>query len=119
MKLKSTLLSILLLACVSANAEGIAYQFNGNTLKDGDTVVVNAAADDFGAISASTNDATNKLVLANLTANATVSASLDILDNPTGATFMWCMGTDCTAPTKAHTEKTGIKATGTTLNTQF
>ena len=82
-------------------AQGFEFQYQGESLPDGATVIIAAEEDLFGDMSCETNNAmdpTNGLML-KLLSGMTVSATatLEITYNSlNGAALQWCMGGECT-----------------------
>ena len=82
-------------------AQGFEFQFQGESLTDGATVIIAAEEDLFGDLSCETNNAMNPtdgLMLKLLTGTtATGSAKLEITQNTLDAEMLqWCMGGACT-----------------------
>lgn len=82
-------------------AQGFEFQYHGESLADGETVIVVAEEDIFGDLSCETNSAMNPtdglmLKLLNST-TAAASATLEISYNTLDAEMLqWCMGGACT-----------------------
>ena len=90
-----------LMAALTSWAQGFEFQYQGESLPDGATVIIAAEEDLFGDMSCETNNAmdpTNGLML-KLLSGMTVSATatLEITYNSlNGAALQWCMGGECT-----------------------
>lgn len=91
-----------MLVALSSWAQGFAFQYQGQILPDGETVVIAAEEDLFGDLSCETNNPltpNDGLVLRMLGGMATSgSATLQITSNslnPVGG-LQWCMGGACT-----------------------
>lgn len=91
-----------LMAALSSWAQGFEFQYQGQSLADGATVIIVAEEDLFGDLSCETNSAMNPndglmLKLLNGT-TATGSAVLEITHNTLDAEMLqWCMGGACTS----------------------
>lgn len=101
MKKKILTLCFGLMAALSSWAQGFVFQFHGESLADGETVIIAAEEDLFGDMSCETNNAMNPndgLVLKLLNgASAPATATLEITSNSLNAYMLqWCMGGDCT-----------------------
>lgn len=90
---KITTLIVALVAVLSLQAQGFVFQFQGEDLTDGETVVITAQEDLFGDLSCETSG----LVLTLLRGTtATVTATLEVTSNSLNATALqWCMGGNC------------------------
>ena len=90
---KITTLIVALVAVLSLQAQGFVFQFQGEDLTDGETVVITAQEDLFGDLSCETSS----LVLTLLRGiTATVTATLEVTSNSLNATALqWCMGGNC------------------------
>lgn len=91
----------MLAAALPPRAQGFVFQYHGQGLADGETVVVVAEEDVFGELSCETNSTANPSdglilkLLGSPTANA--SATLQISHNSLDAGMLqWCMGDECT-----------------------
>ena len=90
-----------LMVALTSWAQGFEFQYQGESLPDGATVIIAAEEDLFGDMSCETNNAmdpTNGLML-KLLSGMTVSATatLEITYNSlNGAALQWCMGGECT-----------------------
>jgi hypothetical protein len=90
-----------LMATLFAGAQGFVFQYQGESLADGETVIIAAEEDIFGDLSCETNSAMNPtdglmLKLLNST-SAGAAATLQITSNSLNADMLqWCMGGDCT-----------------------
>ena len=90
-----------LMAALTSWAQGFEFQYQGESLPDGASVIIAAEEDLFGDMSCETNNAmdpTNGLML-KLLSGMTVSATatLEITYNSlNGAALQWCMGGECT-----------------------
>lgn len=90
-----------LMATLFAGAQGFVFQYQGESLADGETVIIAAEEDLFGDLSCETNSALNPtgglmLKLLNGT-SAGATAILQITSNSLDADILqWCMGGDCT-----------------------
>lgn len=90
-----------LMTALSSGAQGFEFQYQGQSLADGETVIIAAEEDIFGELSCETNSMMNPadgLVMKLLSsATATASATLQINHNSLEAgALQWCMGGDCT-----------------------
>lgn len=94
-------LCFVLMAALSSWAQNFEFQFQGESLSDGETVIIAAEEDLFGDLSCETNNSmnpTNGLMLKLLNGTtATGSAILEITHNTLDAEMLqWCMGGACT-----------------------
>lgn len=94
-------LSSCLLTALAMQAQNFFFQYQGQKLADGETVIISAEEDLFGDLSCETNNLLNPddgLVLMSLNAMAvTVSATMQISHNTLDAEMLqWCMGGQCT-----------------------
>lgn len=94
-------LCIGLMAALTSWAQGFVFQYHGESLADGETVIIAAEEDLFGDLSCETNNAmkpTDGLMLKLLMGtSASASATLEIKYNTLNATgLQWCMGGNCT-----------------------
>ena len=94
-------LSFVLMAALSSWAQGFVFQYQGESLADGVTVIIAAEEDLFGDMSCETNNsmAPNDGLMLKLLSGSTVSATatLEITHNSlNGAALQWCMGGECT-----------------------
>ena len=90
-----------LMAALGTQAQGFEFQFHGQSLAEGETVVIAAEEDIFGELSCETNnmmDPTDGLMLKRLGGIATnATATLQITHNSLEQAFLqWCMGGECT-----------------------
>ena len=90
----------------TASAQDFAYQFNGETLDDGSTVVIEAGLDFFGDPECNTNpyDDNKRLTFKKLgsTLSSKGSATITIEQNSLGSdNKQWCMGGNCMSFTSA------------------
>ena len=90
-----------LMAALSSWAQGFVFQYHGENLAEGETVIIAAEEDMFGDMSCETNNAMNPTdgLMLKLLSGATVSATatLEITHNSLeGAALQWCMGGECT-----------------------
>ena len=82
-----------LVATLSIGAQGFVFQYQGENLPDGETVIIAAEEDLFGDLSCETGSLTLKLLRGT---TASVSATLQITSNTLNATVLqWCMGGNC------------------------
>ena len=82
---KITTLIVALVAVLSLQAQGFVFQFQGEDLTDGETVVITAQEDVFGDLSCETSS----LVLTLLRGTtATVTATLEVTSNSLNATAL-------------------------------
>ena len=82
-----------LVATLSVGAQGFVFQYQGEDLPDGETVIIAAEEDLFGDLSCETGSLTLKLLRGT---TASVSATLQITSNTLNATVLqWCMGGNC------------------------
>ena len=101
MLMKKIITLILSLTAVLASwAQGFVFQYQGQSLADGATVIIAAEEDLFGDLSCETNNPMNPddgLILKLLTTtSATASATLQISYNSLDANVLqWCMGDGC------------------------
>ena len=91
-----------IIAVLSSWAQSFEFQYQGESLADGDTVTISAEEDLFGDLSCETNNSmnpTNGLMLKLLNGTtATGSAILEITHNTLDAEMLqWCMGGACTS----------------------
>lgn len=91
-----------LLASLVAQAQGFVFQYQGQNLPDGETVIIAAEEDIFGELSCETNDLLDPdsgLVLKLLRGTSSpVTAVLQITHNSlNAASIQWCMGTECSS----------------------
>ena len=98
---KILILSIGLMVTLFTGAQGFVFQYQGENLADGATVIIAAEEDLFGDLSCETNNAMNPndgLVLKLLnSSSAGATATLQITSNSLDADMLqWCMGGDCT-----------------------
>lgn len=98
---KTITLCLCLLAGLVIRAQGFVFQYQGQNLADGETVIFTAEEDWFGELSCETNSATNPndgLMLKRLNSFATqASATMQITYNTLDAEILqWCMGGQCT-----------------------
>ena len=90
-----------LMAALSSWAQGFVFQYQGESLADGATVIIAAEEDIFGEMTCETNNPSNPndgliVRLLNGTA-APATATLEITYNAlNGAALQWCMGAECT-----------------------
>ena len=123
MKKKILTLCFGLMAALSSWAQGFVFQFHGESLADGATVVIAAEEDFFGDMSCETNNAVNPndglmLMLLNGT-SASATATLEITHNSlNGAALQWCMGGECT-PLRNQTSLTKQFTMGSSRMVQF
>lgn len=94
-------LTAFLATTLTSLAQGFVFQHKGETLADGETVIIAAEEDWFGDLSCETNNVMNPadgLVLKSLVAMpVTVSATLGIVYNDLAPqNLQWCMGGECT-----------------------
>jgi len=99
---KISTLCLGLMAALSSWAQGFEFQFQGESLADGETVIIAAEEDLFGDLSCETNnsmDPTNGLMLKLLSGTtASGTAILEITHNTLDAEMLqWCMGGACTS----------------------
>ena len=116
-------LCVSLLVGLIVKAQGFVFQYQGESLADGATVVIAAEEDIFGELSCETNSALNPndgLVLRMLSGTATSgSATLQITSNSLNPSGMqWCMGGACT-PLGSQTSLTKQFAAGGVTLVQF
>ena len=98
---KIVTLMIGLIATLTSWAQGFEFQYQGESLPDGATVIIAAEEDLLGDMSCETNNAmdpTNGLMLKLLRGTtASATATLEITYNSlNGAALQWCMGGECT-----------------------
>lgn len=91
-----------LLASLVVQAQGFVFQYQGQNLPDGETVIIAAEEDLFGDLSCETNDLLDPdsgLVLKLLRGTSSpVTAVLQITHNSlNAASIQWCMGTECSS----------------------
>jgi hypothetical protein len=94
-------LCIGLMTALSSWAQSFEFQYQGESLADGETVIIKPEEDSFGDLSCETNNSmnpTNGLMLKLLNGTtATGSAILEITHNTLDAEMLqWCMGGACT-----------------------
>lgn len=94
------MMAMLSLRGLSVNAQSFEFQYQGQSLKDGDVVTIAAEEDAFGDLSCETNssaDPNNGLVLNLLSSStANVKATLQITHNTLSPGMLqWCMGGEC------------------------
>ena len=94
------MMAMLSLEGLSVNAQSFEFQYQGQSLKDGDVVTIAAEEDAFGDLSCETNssaDPNNGLVLNLLSSStANVKATLQITHNTLSPGMLqWCMGGEC------------------------
>ena len=94
-------LCMCLLAGLAVQAQGFVFQYQGENLEEGDTIMIAAEEDMFGDLSCETNNPENPnegLVLKLLRGTtASATATLQIIINDLNATTLqWCMGGACT-----------------------
>lgn len=99
---KISTLCMCLLASLVAQAQGFVFQYQGQNLPDGETVIIAAEEDIFGELSCETNDLLDPdsgLVLKLLRGTSSpVTAVLQITHNSlNAASIQWCMGTECSS----------------------
>ena len=90
-----------LLAGLAMQAQGFVFQYQGQNLADGETVIIAAEEDMFGDLSCETNNAMNPndglvmklLGIASVNASATIQITHNTLD---AGMLQWCMGGQCT-----------------------
>ena len=99
---KCLLLMMVLLSFggVTVKAQSFEFQYQGQSLKDGDIVTIAAEEDVFGELSCETNpsaDPNNGLMLKLLSSStADVKATLQITHNTLSPGMLqWCMGGEC------------------------
>ncbi|MBR4129563.1 MAG: hypothetical protein IKU02_01410 [Bacteroidaceae bacterium] len=93
MKKFNILLCIGLIAALSSQAQGFVFQFQGEDLTDGETVVIMAEEDLFGDMSCESSSLAMTLLRGT---SASVTATLEITFNSLNATTLqWCMGGNC------------------------
>ena len=98
---KLVTLFIGLIAALSVGAQNFVFQYQGQNLADGETIIITAEEDIFGDLSCETNSPlapAEGLVLKLLNnPTATASATLRISSNTLNASMLqWCMGGECT-----------------------
>ena len=92
-----------LMAALTSWAQGFVFQYQGQTLADGATVIIAAEEDLFGDLTCETNSTMNPseegLVMKLLSwPTATVNATLEVTYNTLDADVLqWCMGGNCQA----------------------
>ena len=92
-----------LMAVLTSWAQGFVFQYQGQALADGETVIIAAEEDIFGDLTCETNSTMNPsdegLVMKLLRGTtATVNATLQITHNTLDADVLqWCMGGNCQA----------------------
>ena len=91
-----------LLASLVVQAQGFVFQYQGQNLPDGETVIIAAEEDIFGELSCETNDLLDPdsgLMLKLLRGTSSpVTAVLQITHNSlNAASIQWCMGTECSS----------------------
>lgn len=94
-------LCIGLMGVLSSWAQGFEFQYQGQGLADGATVIIAAEEDLFGDLSCETNSAMNPtdgLMMKLLSSTtATASATIEVTYNTLNANMLqWCMGGECT-----------------------
>ena len=90
---KPITLIIALLATLCMQAQSFVFQFQGEDLADGETVIVSAEEDLFGDLSCETSSLAMTLLRGT---TASVTATLEITFNSLNATTLqWCMGGNC------------------------
>ena len=99
---KISTLCMCLLASLVAQAQGFVFQYQGQNLPDGETVIIAAEEDIFGELSCETNDLLDPdsgLMLKLLRGTSSpVTAVLQITHNSlNAASIQWCMGTECSS----------------------
>lgn len=99
---KISTLCMCLLASFVVQAQGFVFQYQGQNLPDGETVIIAAEEDIFGELSCETNDLLDPdsgLVLKLLRGTSSpVTAVLQITHNSlNAASIQWCMGTECSS----------------------
>ena len=97
---KISTLCMCLLASLVVQAQGFVFQYQGQNLPDGETVIIAAEEDIFGELSCETNDLLDPdsgLMLKLLRGTSSpVTAVLQITHNSlNAASIQWCMGTEC------------------------
>ena len=99
---KISTLCMCLLASLVVQAQGFVFQYQGQNLPDGETVIIAAEEDIFGELSCETNDLLDPdsgLMLKLLRGTSSpVTAVLQITHNSlNAASIQWCMGTECSS----------------------
>lgn len=94
-------LCMCLFAGLAIQAQGFVFQYQGQNLADGETVIIAAEEDLFGDLSCETNNAMNPtdgLMLKLLNSStASATATLQITENSLDVySLQWCMGGECT-----------------------
>jgi thiol-disulfide isomerase/thioredoxin len=94
------MMALLSFGGLKVKAQSFEFQYQGQSLKDGDMVTIAAEQSAFGELACETNPSTNPnngLVLKLLSGStANVKAELEITHNTLNAQMLqWCMGGDC------------------------
>ena len=90
---KITTLIVAFIAVLSTQAQGFVFQFQGEDLADGETVIITAEEDLFGDLSCESSSLVMTLLRGT---TASVTATLEVTFNSlNAATLQWCMGGNC------------------------
>lgn len=94
------MMALLSIFGMSVKAQSFEFQYQGESVQDGDTVTIKAETNVFGELSCETNPSANPnngLVLRiPETMKGRVNAQLEILNNTLNARMVqWCMGEEC------------------------
>ena len=116
MKRRLLMMLAILMTITMAKAQSFVFQFQGNKVEDGGTVVIPAVPDDFGfgefwCETNPSSNPTNGLILKLLSGStASGSASINIKRNTLSPqTLKWCMGGTC----QMMNDKTSLEKTFT------
>jgi hypothetical protein len=116
MKKRLLMMLAILMTITMAKAQSFEFQFQGNKVEDGGTVVIPAVPDDFGfgefwCETNPSSNPTNGLILKLLSGStASGSASINIKRNTLSPqTLKWCMGGTC----QMMNDKTSLEKTFT------
>ena len=116
MKRRLLMMLAILMTITMAKAQSFEFQFQGNKVEDGGTVVIPAVPDDFGfgefwCETNPSSNPTNGLILKLLSGStASGSASINIKRNTLSPqTLKWCMGGTC----QMMNDKTSLEKTFT------
>ena len=92
------MMALLSIFGMSVKAQSFEFQYQGESVQDGDTVTIKAETNVFGELSCETNPSANNGLVLRIpeTMKGRVNAQLEILNNTLNARMVqWCMGEEC------------------------
>lgn len=127
MRKRFTLSITFMLAALAVSANNIEFQYNGKTVNEGDTIIMQAAAE-YGSDDAGNKTYTgqyvgesngygNNLILCNIGGKAVkVTGTLSIEQNDANISMQWCFGGTCMPMTGSTLTRTLTSENGTKKN---